>query len=88
MAIRRERRRKKVAGLNEDKSGFQPLDVSFGSVTPADGRGWDDAAPLALEVVLSEDKKIGSLRKPTVSSLPAIWLSVMFSANWNVERIG
>ena len=57
MAIRRERRRKKVAGLNEDKSGFQPLDVSFGSVTPADGRGWDDDAPLALEVVLSEDEK-------------------------------
>ena len=57
MVIRREKRRKRVAGSDENRSGFRPSDVSSDSVTPADGRGWDDDAPLALEVVLSEDEK-------------------------------
>jgi hypothetical protein len=57
MVIHRQKRQKRVAGSDEDRSGFQPSDVSSDSVTQADGLGWDDGAPLALGVVLSEDEK-------------------------------
>jgi hypothetical protein len=56
MVIRQEKRRERVAGLDENRSGFQPSDISTDSVTPADGRGWDNGAPLALASVLSEDE--------------------------------
>ena len=63
MVIRQEKRRERVEGLDEDKSGFQPLDISSNSATPADGRGWDNGAPLALDVVLSEDEKNRIVKK-------------------------
>src|SRR5271155_725526 len=57
MAVRQGKRRKRVAESEEDKSGFQPSDASSDSVTQGDALGWDNDAPLALDVALSEDEK-------------------------------
>lgn len=57
MGIHRKKRRDRAAGSDEDKPDLQPSDVSSNSGTQADGLGWDDGAPLALDVALSEDER-------------------------------
>jgi hypothetical protein len=57
MVVRRRKRQKTVTELDEDKPGFQPSGGLSDSVTQGDALGWDDDAPLALGVVLSEDEK-------------------------------
>lgn len=49
--------------MDEDKPGFQPSNASSDSVPQAEGLGWDDGAPLALNVALSEDEKNRIVKK-------------------------